>query len=220
VLIPFVDIHTHNPVISEEIISVPSLFLQDIDLSNPFPSVFTAGIHPWHAENFNLDEIKKMLECLTNQPKLIAVGESGLDKKCKTDLKIQKLVFELHIDFAAENQKPLIIHCVNSWNELLPYSIHSNVPFILHGYNAGAELTIQLVRYGFYFSIGKAILKENSKLRQAIQVMPNTSLLFETDDDKFDVREIYQTASKILNCTVEELKRQIFINYNKIFYKL
>jgi len=217
--IPYIDIHTHHPVVSEDHISVPSLFLQDIDFKLSLPNLFTAGIHPWHAEKFNLNEIKNMMTSLTSQAGLIAVGETGLDKKCKTDFISQKLVFELHIDFAARNQLPLIIHCVNSWNEMISYSKHSKVPLILHGYDANPELTKQLLHHGFYFSIGKALLNEKSKIRETIQMIPATSMLFETDDEKIEISEIYKVTAQIFNCPIEELKRQIFDNYNRIFQR-
>ena len=201
--IPFIDIHTHNPIVSDEIISVPSLFLQDVDFEHQHSRPFTAGIHPWQAEIFKPEEIKTMLERLKGQSGLIAVGETGLDKKCKIDFNLQKKVFELHLDFAIINQRPLIIHCVNAIDEMLYYAKRSDVPFIFHGYNANTELTKQLLRHGFYFSIGKAIIKDNSKLRKALQIIPATSLFFETDDDAIDIREIYYIASAILNCSVE-----------------
>jgi TatD DNase family protein len=215
--IPFVDIHTHHPVTDADIVSIPSLFLQEIDINHPLPFPFTTAIHPWHAQKYDLDEIKIMLKGLDNQNGMIAIGETGLDKKCPIDFNLQKLVFELHIDYAERNHKPLIIHCVNAWNEMITYSKHSKVPLILHGYNADIELTKQLIRHGFYFSVGKAILKENGKLQESIQLIPPTSMFFETDDEKLDIRDIYDVAAKILDYPLKDLKQQILTNYNNIF---
>jgi TatD DNase family protein len=215
--IQFIDIHNHHQVFSEGIISIPSFFLQDINFNQPLTFPFTAGIHPWHAEKFNLNEIKVMLEYLTCQHRLIAVGETGLDKKCISDFGLQKTVFRLHVEFAEKNHKPLMIHCVNSWNEMIAFSKQSKVPFILHGYSAGIELTKQLIHHGFYFSIGNAIMKNSYRVRESIQLIPITSIFFETDDEMLDISEIYNEASLILRCSVEDLKRQIFNNYNNIF---
>ena len=215
---PFIDIHTHHPVFSEGIISVPSLFLQDIDFNHPLTYPFTAGIHPWHAEKFNLDDINIMLEYLTNQPGLIALGETGLDKKCNSDFNLQKTVFGLHVKFAVKYHKPLIIHCVKSCNEMIAASKKLNVPFILHSFNGNVELTKHLIRHGFCFSIGKAIVKNNVRIRESIQIIPATSLFFETDDELRDIGEIYNVASSILQCSVEDLKSQVFSNFNRIFH--
>jgi TatD DNase family protein len=215
--IPYIDIHTHHPVYSKGIISVPSLFLQDVDTNHQLTYPFSTGIHPWHADKFSLNDIAKKLEYLMSQPELIAIGETGLDNKCQIDFDLQGSVFKLHIEFAEKFHKPLIIHNVNSWNEIIACSKKSNVPFILHAFNGNIELTRQLIHHGFNFSIGKAILKENIKLRDAIKIIPVTSLFFETDDEILDIKEIYYSAASILKCSVENLKIQILSNYNRAF---
>jgi TatD DNase family protein len=217
--IPFVDIHTHHPVYEEDVISVPSLFLQDIATNQTLKSPFTAGIHPWHADKLGLDEIKMKLQHLITQHELVAIGETGLDKKCQVDIDVQKTVFELHIELAKAIQKPLIIHCVNSWDEIIRYSKKKEIPFILHGYRGNVELTSQLIHHGFCFSLGKAILNGNQKLEESLRIIPPTSLFFETDDDLADIKIIYNAAALILSCSLEDLKRRVFENYNLISQK-
>lgn len=217
--VPFIDIHTHHPVYSDEIISVHSIFLQDIAISRKPTFPFSAGIHPWHADKFSMAEIKNMLEYLGTHQGLIAIGETGLDKKCQVEMNLQKSVFKLHIEFAEKYNKPLIIHCVNSWNEIIDFYKKSKVQFILHSFHANKELTRQLIRHGFCFSIGKSILEKNVKLTDSIKIIPAASLFFETDEEILDIRKIYDTAASILECTADDLKNQIFVNYNRIFQR-
>ena len=215
--IPFIDIHTHHPVYTEGIISIPSLFLQDIDIQNVPNKDFSAAIHPWHASNFTTLTIRTMLENLIMQPGLIAIGETGLDKVCKADYQQQKLVFELHLEFAKNYHKPLIIHAVKSWNELIEYFKLTKVPLILHGYSEGIVLTRQLINLGCYFSLGKSVLQITPRFREAIQIIPLDSLFLETDDSLTTIIEIYQEVSAILGLSVEELKNQIYKNFNRLF---
>lgn len=215
--IPFIDIHTHHPKVSEEIVSIPSLFLQDIEPNSQITYPFTAGIHPWHADLFDLKEAESLLESLGNQKMMIAIGETGLDKKYKTDFDKQKDIFELHIDYAAKKQLPLIIHSVKVWDEILHYSKRAAVPFILHGFNASAEMTKQLIRSGFYFSIGISLIKDIKSIKETLQLIPAESLFFETDDGGLDIRNVYYQASLVYQCSVEDLKQQVFDNYNKLF---
>jgi len=215
--IPFIDIHTHHPVYTEGIISIPSLFLQDIDIQNVPNKYFSAAIHPWHASNFTTLTIRTMLENLIMQPGLIAIGETGLDKVCKADYQQQKLVFELHLEFAKNYHKPLIIHAVKSWNELIEYFKLTKVPLILHGYSEGIVLTRQLIKLGCNFSLGKSVLQINPRFREAIQIIPLDSLFLETDDSPTTIIEIYQEVSAILGLSVEELKNQIYKNFNRLF---
>jgi TatD DNase family protein len=215
--IPFIDIHTHHPVYTEGIISIPSLFLQDIDIQNVPNKYFSAAIHPWHASNFTTLTIRTMLENLIMQPGLIAIGETGLDKVCKADYQQQKLIFELHLEFAKNYHKPLIIHAVKSWNELIEYFKLTKVPLILHGYSEGIVLTRQLINLGCNFSLGKSVLQISPRFREAIQIIPLDSLFLETDDSLTTIIEIYQEVSAILGLSVEELKNQIYKNFNRLF---
>jgi len=215
--VPFIDIHTHQSALPEDTISVGSFFLQDIDPQQKLSVPFTAGLHPWHSADFNKEEILKMLENLQGQSRMIAIGEVGLDKKCKVDFTKQFQVFQIQFDFAVQNKFPLIIHNVGAWNEMLLYSKGSTIPFIFHGYNGNMEITRQLITRGCYFSIGKGVLKENNRFSEVLKIIPWDHLFCETDDAEIDIREVYGAVANLLNCEVGELKRQILINYNKIF---
>jgi TatD DNase family protein len=218
VKIPFIDIHTHHALDSDGSILIRSWFLQDIDRQNNLSIPFSAAIHPWHATKFTTEQISEMLLNLIKQPQLIAIGETGLDKSCHVDYQIQKKVFELQIEFAEDHQKPIIIHAVKSWNDLIVYLKRVNVPVILHGYSEGVELTKQLIDLGCYFSVGKSVLRITSRFREAIQIIPSTSLFLETDDSNVNICEIYQEASKIVDISLEDLKIQINMNFRKLFY--
>jgi len=217
--IPYIDIHTHHPQISEEILTIQSLFLQDIDLQKDIKFQFSAAIHPWHATKFTQEQVRAMLEKLANQPELIAIGETGLDKVCAADYQRQKILFELHLEFAEKYHKPVIIHAVKSWNELMGYLKMANIPVILHGYSAGKELTKQLIGLGCYFSVGKSILNISPDFREAIQTIPLTSLFLETDDSPATIIEIYTEVSKVLGLLPDELKIQIYENFKLMFSK-
>ncbi len=215
--IPFLDIHTHHPINSEEILSVPSLFLQDIDLKTVINTPFSAAIHPWHAAKFQPGQVREMLEALIKQPGLLAIGETGLDRACTADFQLQKLLFELHLEFAENHHKPLIIHAVKSWNDLILYMKKAKVPFILHGYSGGRELTKQLIDLGCYFSVGKLVLQMTPRFREAFQIIPLTSLFLETDESPSDIREIYKEASGILNIPLNQFKIQLYQNFKDLF---
>lgn len=215
--IPFIDIHTHRPGNRDGTISVQSLFLQDVDFRNPVNAPFSAAVHPWHATKFTPGQVSEMFINLIKQPQLIAVGETGLDKISTTDYHCQKLLFEMHLEFAENQHKPVIIHAVKSWNELIVYIKRFKIPFILHGYSAGIELTKQLIDLGCYFSVGKSVLKITPRFREAIQIIPPASLFLETDGSNTDISEIYQEISKIRDISLDELKIQIDTNFKFLF---
>lgn len=215
-VMPYVDIHTHKKVISEDILSIQSIFLQEVvpeNLSLPF----TAGIHPWHADFFQPRQIITMLDNLKGQEYWIAVGEAGLDKKSKNNFALQREVFELQLAFAEDNKMPIIIHNVKSWNEIISYKKKSAIPFIYHNYHGHVELTRQLLCQNDYFSFGASLLRENRSIKEALKIIPMDHLFFETDESESDIREIYQCAAHTLNCPINILRDQMFSNFTTIF---
>ena len=215
--IPFIDIHTHNGQNSEETFAVQSLFLQDIGKTGVVNFPFSAAIHPWHVDKYNLVEINQMLEKIIADKNLLAIGETGLDKGCTSHYERQKEVLNLHIQFAQTYHKPLIIHAVKSWNELVPIIAQIRVPIILHGYSQGLNLTRQLIDLGCYFSPGKLALNPSASFVEALTIIPLKSLLFETDDSMIPIEKIYDQVAGFLNVSVELLKNQVCENYFTIF---
>jgi TatD DNase family protein len=219
VKIPYIDIHTHNRIKSEEIVTIQSLFLQDIDLQNHINELFSAAIHPWHAASYTSEKVKPMLDMLIKQPLLIAIGETGLDKACAVNYEVQKKIFELQLEFAEFHSKPVIIHAVKSFSEIIQYLKKAKVKIVLHGYSAGVDVTKQLIDLGCYFSLGKSVLQITPRLREVVSIIPPSSLFLETDDSKVSIVEIYSEASKILALPLEDLKIQIHRNFESLFCK-
>jgi TatD DNase family protein len=216
--VPYIDIHTHHSLNSEEILGVQSLFLQDLDFQSIINTPFSAAIHPWHASKYESKQVGLLLEKLINQPNLIAIGETGLDKICPANYMLQKEVFELHLAFAEKLDKPMIIHAVKSWNDLTGYLKSVKVPCILHGYSEGVVLTKQLINMGCYFSLGKSILQASPRIKEAIEIIPVASLFLETDDSHESIKEIYREVSQIVNLSLESLKNQVYSNFRALFY--
>ncbi len=210
-MIPFIDIHTHQAVLQSEVISVTNLFLQDFhpEIAHPF----SAGIHPWHADRFESPEIERMLQVVSTHPQLVAFGETGLDKRCQADWNKQQISFQLHLKFAEKIGKPLIIHCVKAWDELLAITSGTKAILILHGYTGNRELTKQLINKGFRFSVGNAILSEKSRICQAVSDIPSSALFCETDECETDITTIYRRVAQLRSEKVDTLKEEIFRNY-------
>jgi len=215
--IPFIDIHTHHSATSDQVIAVRSLFLQEIDLNTEIKFPFSAAIHPWHSDGLEPKKVSDMLEKLTKQKKLLAIGETGLDKACSSDYKQQMKVFELQLDFAEACHKPVIIHAVKSWNDLTTIIKRAKTPCILHGYAEGITLTRQFIEMGCFFSPGKSLFKLTPRILEAIQLIPLTSFFLETDESQIPIEEIYLQFSKIRNLSLETLKIQIQKNFAAIF---
>lgn len=142
------DVHTHRRA------PAPGRIV-NIDPSGPFAPLlpgqtYSAGIHPWRAERADMfGEVERLAAC----PEVVAIGETGLDKRRGPSLDIQIPLFRRHIDLAESVGKPLIVHCVGAWQELLVLP-RPRVMTIIHGFRGKPELARQLTAAGFFLSLG------------------------------------------------------------------
>jgi len=213
----FLDIHTHKVATKNGVISIQSLSLtQDIFLAMPKTKPISVGLHPWFAKIEHLDQQMKYLSVVANQINVKQIGECGLDRLRGENLENQIIILEKQIELAEKIRKPLILHCVKCFAELIEIKdrLRVKVPMIIHGFNKNEELGKQLLDKGFILSFGLTILKENSGAAKLIQTTSNFFL--ETDDADISIEEIYRAAAILKKCTVDELKARIFTDWNKL----
>lgn len=215
--IPYIDIHTHNLIFSQEIKTIVSvsLFENDAIINNNLN--YSVGLHPWYIKEGILT-IEQSLISEIKKRKAIAIGEIGLDKAIGTDLLLQKNIFTSQIKIAKQLHKPIIIHCVRAFSELLKIKKknETNTAWIIHGYQKNIEIARSLLKADCYLSFGKAILR-NKKLQQVFKQIPNDKFFLETDDSELSIMKIYDKAAEIKEIRLEDLKKQIQINYNTCF---
>lgn len=213
----FLDIHTHKSAQRKGVESIQSLSLtSDIFLAMPKTKPISIGLHPWYASIEKLEIQLKYLSVLAKQTNVKLIGECGFDKLKGESVKNQILILEHQVALAERLNKPLILHCVRAFSELMELKgrLKVKVPMIIHGFNKNEELGIQLISKGFLLSFGTAILKENSGASKLLKSYDDFFL--ETDDAETSIEEIYETAANLKKCSVDELKALIFANWNKL----
>lgn len=181
---------------------------------NPTEYPFSAGIHPKDI-NETWENDFDLIKDLSLNPNCWAIGECGLDGLIDVDEKLQETVFEKHILWANEIKKPVIIHCVRKFSQLLRFSKIVEVPLIVHGFNKKQNIADELVNSGFYLSFGRAVL-HNVSLQTVVKDFPVEKMFLETDDAEFDIAELYEKVSELKNITTENLQEQIFENLERI----
>ena len=167
------------------------------DQSERFISV---GLHPWYIEA-NREEHLRILGEVAGKKRVVMIGETGLDKLCKTDFELQQTVFLRQIELAEEVQKPLIIHCVKAWPELIAIrkKVLPSVPWIIHGFRGKPELARQLLDMDMYLSFGEKFNAES------LRITPLERLCTETDESKSSIEEIYRKIAELKEISVELL---------------
>ena len=181
------DLHTHrHDAPANAFINLPMEVLSGKLAFTPLPGrSYSAGIHPL----FEGDWEKALIQLvgISIHPQIKAIGECGLDNRSKTPLPTQIEFLQRQAELAQEQSKPLIIHCVHCWNELIATCKPSKVHYIVHGFRGKPQLAQQLLRAGFSLSFGPLFNPESLKL------CPPQKYYLETDDNPG--RSIQQVAN-------------------------
>lgn len=216
----YFDFHTHRKKDNKTAIINRRMGI-DLEVFNE-STWFSAGIHPWDLGKIDLEvEYKNLKNSLLNKY-CVALGELGLDKVFGTNLVFQKKVFRDQLSLAQECQtKVLIIHCVKAYQEIIEEKKNNTSDFywVLHGFNGEKQLIEQLVKHGFYFSLGSALLVPETKIAKNAASIPLHRLFLETDDTDISIVELYQKASEVFGMDLKEFEKQIKMNLTSLFGK-
>lgn len=142
----------------------------------------TVGIHPGYVDD---DQNTENLRAYMNHPKVVAIGECGLDFYWRNDNKaLQMKVFDAQIKLAIEYKKPLVIHTRNSFEEayqmVLPYK--GLVKGVFHCFSSDLNDARKAIDLGFMIGIdGPITFKKNDVLRTIVEQIPLEYILVETD---------------------------------------
>ena len=192
--------------------------IYNLDLGENVPeSYFSVGIHPKDIDE-NWEKHFEAFKKISLQDNCLAIGECGLDALIDIDANLQKTVFERQILWANEIQKPVIIHCVKRFQELIPFQKLAEVPLIIHGFNKKKSVADEMLKHGFFLSFGKSVLY-NLSLQSILKEIPIDKIFLETDDTDFDIAELYQKVSEIKEISLEELQKKISENLQSINVK-
>jgi TatD DNase family protein len=217
----YINIHTHGAVAIEGIFSVETLMASEDRVPVDIPGIcFTFGIHPWHLTvNNHEDQIKSVRKTII-EPLVIAVGEAGFDRLKGPSAELQRFVFEEQVQISESHRKPMVIHCVRAWDDLLMEykKLKPKMPWLVHGFRGKTDLALQLISKGMYLSFWFDFVMRPEAV-PLLKDVPRNKIFLETDGAEIDIREIYKKVSNVLDIEEIELKRQIFSNFNDFFYR-
>ena len=199
----FFDFHHHK---SHNSYGIYNLHQEEILPEN----YFSVGIHPKDIDGNWQENLEKVKE-ISLQQNCVAIGECGLDALINIDENLQKKVFEAQILWANEINKPMIIHCVKRFQELIPFQKLAKVPLIIHGFNKRKSVADEMLKHGFYLSFGKSVLHSVS-LQAIVKDFPLEKMFLETDDADFDIAELYQKVAELKEISLGKLQKQISNN--------
>jgi TatD DNase family protein len=211
----YIDIHVHRGTPAAGIFILESLMAHEEKVPEDSPGVaYTFGIHPWFLTENNFSQQLDSVKNIIGNPEILAIGEAGFDKLRGPSITLQRKVFEEQIALSEDLKKPVVIHCVRAWEELLSVQkkLKPKMPWLIHGFRGNVELATQLLSKGMYLSFWfDFVLRSNAGtlLRQ----LPSERIFLETDGADIDIRAIYKKVADDLDLSVAELKSIILENF-------
>ena len=191
----------------------------------------SVGMHPHEARHFADSHAEKILQ-LARHPKVVAVGEIGLDYYYDhSPREVQKQVLIRQMELARELKLPIIIHCRDAWPDLREVAAAhwkaAGLGGILHCFSGSLDDARTFMDWGFLISFaGNLTFKKAGDLREVARALPLDRLLTETDcpylapvpyrgkrNEPSYVRGVTRELARIRNLTEEEIGRQVLENF-------
>ena len=189
----YIDIHTHN-------------------FTARHTELLAEGIHPWRAEEVELDDI-----CDKMFSEAEAIGEIGLDYACNIDRAKQEKVFRWQLEIAERLKKPVVLHCVKAFeptmNILLRYSLKA---VVFHSFIGSKEQAEAALKRGYYLAFGDRT-RHSPKTIEALRVTPLSQLFVETDESDRPIEDMYREIALLRGVTIEKLVTATRENWNRFF---
>lgn len=213
----FFNLHTHQSSNQLDVLELVNQYPQEFDASIPNYSI---GIHPWHIVEDRISADLEIIESKLKDVNCLAIGECGLDKRIEIPMALQQMVFEKQLALAEKYKKPVVIHCVAAFQEVIAIKkkMAISVPMIIHGFSKNKEIAEQLIAYGFYISFGKYLLR-NPELELVFKSIPKERLFLETDTIEEGIAAVYELAAKYRNIEMVEMTAIINANFDTVFNK-
>ena len=212
----FFDVHTHKKIASENVFSIENKYPNASDFTKPF----SIGMHPWFINKDKIEEELLIIKEQLQDKNCFALGECGLDKVAETDFELQKKVFRKQLALSEKYKKPVIIHCVKAFQEIIEIKteVRPTQIWILHGFQKNLQVAKSLFKNGIVVSFGAAVI-HHEKLQNILLEIPLASILLETDASEVYIQDVYQKVAALKNMEVELLQQKIAQNFKRIFKK-
>jgi TatD DNase family protein len=206
----YINLHTHRLSHPEGVLAIHSRLLGEAP--NGYGSI---GLHPWYLSGIDWSNCQEQLLEAAAIPNVLAIGEAGLDKIHGAEWSVQVKAFEVCISVSEALHKPLVIHCVRAFNEVLALKKkwQPKQSWIFHGFNKNGTIADQVLTAGAYLSFGAALLVQSGPVQTVFTGVPLDKIFLETDDQTVPIAEIYLKAAALKKITLEELQHQIELNF-------
>jgi TatD DNase family protein len=194
----------------------------------------TVGIHPNDASKLDENTFNHLQDLLTH-PKVVAVGEIGLDYHWGVPKELQEPLFRRQLEMAAHAGMPVVIHTRDAWEDTLVVLREqwspTELPCVMHCFTGDARQAEECLELGFYLAFGGVTtFPKASNIREAARITPADRLLLETDapylapvphrgkrNEPAFVTHTAATVAAIRNESKEQVGKETTENFQRIF---
>ncbi len=166
----------------------PSEFGSMVKLADRFPELSLAvGLHPLDVEQWSADSGAEILALAQSDPRVVAIGEMGLDFFKSDSQALQESVFRAQLAIAHQLDLPVIIHCRDAAARMAAilqefWQAQGAVKGVMHCWSGSPEETELFLDLGFYISFSGIVTFKNAlQVQASAQMVPDERLLIETD---------------------------------------
>ena len=199
-----------------------------------YPSVYGAlGIHPEYFENYTLDDIKFIEDNLSN-PKIVAIGEIGLDYHYSKENKDEQIkLLELQLELAEKYDIPVIIHSREATEDTINTLKKYNVKGVIHSFSGSLETARIYIKMGYLLGINGVITFKNCNLKDTLKEIPIENIVLETDspyltpvpfrgkqNNPSHILDIAKFIGEIYDLSLEEVTKVTTDNVKKLYPKI
>jgi TatD DNase family protein len=212
---------------------------QIVAIAEKYPDVFCSiGTHPHHADE-EMDITAADLVAIAQHPKVVAIGEAGLDYHYDTGSRDnQALSFRQHIAAARQTGLPLVIHARQADADMTRILVEETekgaFPAVLHCFTGGRDLAFQAIALGHYIGFtGILTFKNGQDLRDIAKDLPPNRILVETDapylaplpyrgkrNEPSYVVETAKMLAQVRGVSADEIAQQTTENFFRLFAKV
>ncbi len=209
--------------------------IASVDLANKYENIYaTVGVHP-HSASQVTNKVMERLKELSQNPKVVAIGEIGLDYYYDNSPRdLQRKWFKEQLKLAKEVNLPVVIHSREATQETFDYikeGQDGNLRGVMHCFSGSVEMAMEYIKLGFYISLGGPVTFKNARTpKEVAEALPLDKLLIETDcpyltpepyrgkrNEPIFVKYVAEEIGKIKGTSAEEVAQATKKNAKELF---
>jgi len=203
-----------------------------VQIANEYSFIYAAvGIGPNDCNDTTTTDLKQIEE-LSYDPKVVAIGEIGLDYYWDTVTKEKQIeMFYKQIEIAKKVNKPIVIHCRDAFNDTYQILKETNHYGIMHCYSGSAEMAKRFININYMISLAGPVTFKNAKVPKSVAIeIELTHLLIETDcpyltpvpfrgklNEPANVQYVAKEIARLKELPVEEVIKATTCNAMRVF---